>query len=325
VGDLVMALDVIDANGDRRILSEETIGKDAMDAARAGFGMFGVIARVKLRIEPAYRVLQVDRRMKFSDALKEIPELVRNRDSVELFWFPYTDWIWVRTFDRTEEPLTFRSHGLGFLLKNFIEMLFLLGGISAVSKKFPSCLPWVVRSCASMLGFHERVVSLTDAVHYRRWIELKRTACVEVGFKIDESFSNFCRAFDGTRRLVDEWASKGHYPLDLTVNIRFVGPSRALLSPAYGPGLTCYIEALFTQRNMEWKAFTSELYLLWLSAHPSALPHWAKEFEHVPGIDVLAKERLDGRLSKFRAALEGTGVDPNRMFINGVVSRVFGI
>jgi hypothetical protein len=176
-----------------------------------------------------------------------------------------------------------------------------------------------------MLGFHERVISLTDAVHYRRWIELKRTACVEVGFKLDERFSNFRSAFEGTQRLVDEWASKGHYPLDLTVNIRFIGASGALLSPAYGPGLTCYIEALFTQRSREWKVFTSELYSLWLSAHPSALPHWAKEFEHVPGIDLIAKERLDGRLTKFRAALQRTGVDPNRMFVNGVVSRVFGI
>jgi hypothetical protein len=62
-----------------------------------------------------------------------------------------------------------------------------------------------------------------------------------------------------------------------------------------------------------------------LSAHPSALPHWAKEFEHVPGIDLIAKERLDGRLAKFRAALEYTNVDPNRMFVNRLVSRIFGV
>jgi hypothetical protein len=152
-----------------------------------------------------------------------------------------------------------------------------------------------------------------------------RTTCIEVGFKIDDNdFSNFRRVFHGTRQLVDDWTKRGKYPFDLTVNIRFIGPSRALLSPAYGPGLTCYIEALFTRKSAYWKAFTTELFNLWLSADPGALPHWAKEFEHVPGIDVLAKERLGTRLTEFRAVLKDAAVDPRGMFVNDLVRRVFG-
>jgi hypothetical protein len=322
LGDLVQAFDIIDANGNRRILSEATIGAEAMDAARLGFGIFGVIARIQLRVEPACRVLQIDRRMKVADGLAELPELVRKRDSVEVFWFPFTDWMWVRTFDRTELPPTFSAHGSWFLAKNFLDMTTVGACIAVISKRFPPLLPFTMRLIAPMITFRERILPLTDALHYRRWLELKRTACIEVGFKVDPAFENFRRAFEDTRRVVDEWAAQGRYPLDLTINVRFTGPSRALLSPAYGPGLTCFMEALFTQRTADWKVFTSELFSLWMS-DPSGLPHWAKEFEHVPGIDVAIRERLGARLTKFRAALRGTGIDPGGMFVNDLVRRMF--
>ena len=45
------------AAGRRRLLSEETIGAEAMGAARLSFGLFGVIARVRLRVERAAPVL----------------------------------------------------------------------------------------------------------------------------------------------------------------------------------------------------------------------------------------------------------------------------
>jgi hypothetical protein len=323
MGDLVEAFDVIDANGNRRILSEKTIGTEGMTAARLAFGTFGVIARVQLRVEPACRVLQIDRRVTIEQALAELPHLVRNQDSVELFWFAFTDWIWIRTFERTEQPVTFNGHGLLFLARNFLDMMFLVGVISVASKCFPKRIPWILRQCASQLPFQKRVLPLTDALHYRRWLELKRTACVEVGFKMDERLANFNKAFEGTVRLVNEWGQKGHFPLDLTINVRFTGPSRALLSPAYGPGLTCFIEALFTQRSPEWKVFTSELYALWMSATPNALPHWAKEFEHVPGIDLVVRERLGSRLTRFLDTLQESGIDPNGMFVNELVRRVF--
>src|SRR5262245_64076025 len=84
------------------------------------------------------------------------------------------------------------------------------------------------------------------------------------------------------QQLVDEWAARGRYPLNVAVNARFIGSSDALLSPAFGPGVTCYIEALSMEPTEGWTEFSAELAARWL-AIPGALPHWAKEFEHVPG------------------------------------------
>jgi L-gulono-1,4-lactone dehydrogenase len=170
VSDLVEALEVIDANGDLRILSEKTIGAEGMKAARLGFGVFGVIARVQLRVEPEYRVLQVDRKMRVSETIADLSNLVQTHDSVELFWFPYTKWAWVRTFDRTDRPLTLRSHGLSFLIRNFVEMVVGVGALSTVSKWYPAGLPRLIGLFTGMLGFHERVLRLTEATHYRRWV-----------------------------------------------------------------------------------------------------------------------------------------------------------
>jgi hypothetical protein len=321
MSDLVVALDVVDATGARRILSEETIGAEAMAAARAGFGIFGVIARVCLRVEPACNVRQVDRKMSIDDALARMPDLVRTQDSVELFWFPFTDWVWVRTFERTERRRTVRSHGAWFVAWNFVQML-MAKLFAATARRAPRAVPWMMRQTGWMLSFEERVLPLAEAVHFRRWIEVMKCSCVEIGFKVDPEFANAREAFRAATRLVEAWAARGRYPLDLALNVRFTGPSGALLSPCYGPGLTCFIEALCMGRTPDWEPFTAELCGAWM-ADPTALPHWAKEFEHVPGLPETARTRLGERRDRFRAAWRATGVDPAGLFVNGLVQRMF--
>jgi hypothetical protein len=109
--------------------------------------------------------------------------------------------------------------------------------------------------------------------------------------------------------------------MNLTLNMRFIGSSRALLTPAYGDGITCYIEALCVDRPTGWDEFSAELVAEWMKI-PGALPHWAKEFEHVPGIVPLIRERLGDRRRRFVAALEATGMDTRHAFANPLLRRV---
>jgi hypothetical protein len=321
MGDLIEALEVIDASGRRRILSVETIGAEGMSAARLGLGVFGIIARVRLRIEPAHRVLQTDRKMPIDEALALLPTLVRRKDSVELNWFPFNDWIWVRSFERTNLPLTTRRR-FWFQLQNFLQMLLLVRLIAVFNNWFRALLPRLLRLAPLSLTFQRQVVSRTDAIHYRRWLELQRCSCVEIGFKVDPDFANVGEALMQTIGRVEEWAKEGRYPIDINVNLRFIGPSGALLAPAYGPGITCYIEALCLGRSADWAACSAELGADWM-AQPTALPHWAKEFEHIPGVRDLVRKRLDERLKRFVAAHRASGVDPDGMFANRLVERMF--
>src|SRR5580704_15805776 len=126
VGDLVEAFEVVDLDGQLRMLSEETVGVEVMSAARLGLGLFGVIARVRLRVVPLYRVRQTDQRLPMGAVLGQISELVHKNDSVELYWFPFNGDVWMRTINRTDAPRTFHGHGFWFKAQNFLQNAWLV-------------------------------------------------------------------------------------------------------------------------------------------------------------------------------------------------------
>jgi hypothetical protein len=145
--------------------------------------------------------------------------------------------------------------------------------------------------------------------------------CLEVGFKADPDGANVRRAWETTERLVEEYAKRGRYPLNLTLNVRFTGSSTALLTPAYGDGITCYAEIMWMGRSNGWIEFTSELCREWLKV-PGAMPHWSKEFEHVDGVVPIMRASLGDRRARFLDALARSGVDPERGFFNALLRRV---
>ena len=120
---------------------------------------------------------------------------------------------------------------------------------------------------------------------------------------------------------MEEYAKRGLYPLNLTLNIRFIGASGALLTPAYGAGLTCYVEIMWMGRPEGWAAFSSDLCREWLKA-PAALPHWSKEFEHVQDVVPIMRASLGDRRARFLAELARSGIDPERRLFNDLLRRV---
>jgi hypothetical protein len=321
VGDLVLAIELVDAEGRLRVLSEETDGAEVMSAARLSLGLFGVIARVRLRVVPIYRVRQRDQRLPVRAVLDQLAALIADHDSVELYWFPFQRDVWMRTIDRTDAPRTYRGHGFWFKTQNFIQNAWLVIFSKLVNRFAPALTPVLLRIGINMLPFRTRVLDLPESHHYHHWIEMMPCGCLEVGFKADPDGANVRHAWDVTERLVEAYARRGLYPLNLTLNMRFIGSSGALLTPAYGDGLTCYIEIMWRDRPEGWVEFTSELCREWLKV-PGALPHWSKEFEHVDGVVPIVRASLGDRRDRFLAALERSGVDPERRFFNPLLRRV---
>ncbi|MFO0761451.1 MAG: FAD-binding protein [Byssovorax sp.] len=321
VGDLVEAFEIIDAEGKLRVLSEETVGAEVMSAARLGLGLFGVIARIRLRVVPIYRVRLADQRLPAREVMAGLPALVAAHDAVELYWFPFTRDMWVRTVDRTDAPRTFHGHGFWFKAQNFLQNGWLVASSKLVTRFAPSLTPALLRVGIHMLPYRTRVLDLPESNHYHHWIEMMPAGCMEVGFKVDAGCENVLRAFEAAERLVDEYAARGLYPLNLTLNVRFIGSSGALLTPAFGEGITCYIEIMWMGRPEGWAAFSSELCRAWLTV-PGALPHWSKEFEHVEDVVSIVRENLGDRRARFLAALAASGVDPRRGLFNPLLRRV---
>jgi hypothetical protein len=321
VGDLVEAFEIVDAEGHLRMLSEATVGAEVMSAARLGLGLFGVIARVRLRVVPMVRVRQTDERVASSVVLDRLPEMIAAHDAVELYWFPFNDDMWVRTVDRTDAPRTFEGHGFWFKAQNLLQNAWLVAFAKPAMLSWPALTPTLLRVGMRMLPFRTRVLDLPDSTHYHHWIEVMRCGCLEVGFKADRDGANVRRAIEIAQRLVAELAGRGMYPLNLTLNVRFIGASGALLTPAYGEGTTCYAEIMWIGRPEGWIELSSRLCRAWLEV-PGALPHWSKEFEHVAGIVPIIRANLGDRRARFLAALAQSGVDPERRFWNPLVRRV---
>jgi hypothetical protein len=55
---------------------------------------------------------------------------------------------------------------------------------------------------------------------------------------------------------------------------------------------------------------------------PEARPHWAKEWEFIPGIEAFLGHAYGDQLTKFLAVRDALGVDPQRMFSNDLLDRV---
>jgi hypothetical protein len=321
VGDLVEAFEIIDADGRLRMLSDATVGAEVMSAARLSLGLFGVITRLRLRVAHIYRVRQTDQRVPVRAVLADLPALVAAHDSVELYWFPFSRDMWIRTIDRTIDPRTFHGHGIWFKTQNLLQNAFITVASKVVQAIAPGLTPGLLGIGMQMLPFRSRVLDLPESHHYHHWIEMMPAGCLEVGFKIDPDFANVRRAFETTERLVHAYAERGLYPLNLTLNMRFVGSSSALLTPAYGDGITCYTEIMWMGRPKGWKEFSSDLCREWLK-EPGALPHWSKEFEHVEDVVAIMRANLGDRRRRFLEALASTGVDPAQRFANPMVRRV---
>jgi hypothetical protein len=292
-----------------------------MSGVRLGLGLFGVIARVKLRVIPMHRVRQTDRRIEMRSMLDELPALVARHDSVELYWFPFNRDVWMRTIDRTDEPPTPQGHGFWFRAQNLFQNVAAIFFFKVGARLAPAITPPLLRVGMNMLPFRTRVIDLPQSHHYHHWIELMPAGCMEVGFKADPDFANVRRAWEATERLVEAYAKRGLYPLNISLNVRFIGSSAALLTPAHGEGLTCYVEIMWMGRPEGWADFSSELCKEWLK-EPGALPHWSKEFEHVPGVVPIIRASLGERLGSFLTALDEAAVDPDRAFWNPTLRRI---
>ena len=146
--------------------------------------------------------------------------------------------------------------------------------------------------------------------------------CIEVAFKTDDDFANVRDAiqmcFDVTRR----YAARREYPMNVTLNVRFLHNSACWLSPAFGEGHTCYIEVLSRTKDEDWLRYSGEVGREWLALR-NAMPHWAKEYAQVPGVIDHIKRQLGSNIARFNTIKADLKMDPDNTFVNTMLAEVF--
>jgi hypothetical protein len=324
LSDLVTSLEIVTGTGEVRTFAMGVESDEVMNAARLSLGLFGIIYRITLRVQQSWHVRARDQRLPLADVLGHLPDLVPAHDNIDLFWWPFCERLWVKTWDRTDTAITDRPRKRpGARLSDSVTSRILREGLR-MARTVPSLTPTI---CQAL--FHatpsqrDQVVAIVEAIHYRRAIEVTKMGCVEVAFKIDPAFDHVKLAMQTVLDMTRVYAARGDYPFNVTMNVRFIHQSACWLSPAFGPGHTCYVEILSAQHTRGWERFSGEVAQQWFQL-PQARVHWAKEFRHIPGVIEHIRRESGPQIARFNAIKERLHVDPDHLFVNDALGEVFG-
>jgi hypothetical protein len=323
LSDLVHAIEIIDAFGELRRFEAGNDSDDVMNAARLHLGMFGLIYRITMNIQPTWNVHAKDRRVPVQAVMENLPAWVAQHDNLDLFWWPLADRFWVKTWTRTDAPATARPrYNRMDRVRSKVEMHIyqqMLELQNRVPKTTPALSPMTFAFSPSQ---RDQVVPIVEAIHYRRSIEVTKMGCIEIAFKVGDNFGNVRDAIQTCFDVTRQYAKRGEYPMNVTLNVRFLHNSACWLSPAYGAGHTCYIEVLSRTKDADWQRYSGELGREWLALR-NAMPHWAKEYAQIPGITEHIRRQLGPSIARFNKIKSDLKMDPDGMFINKSLAEVF--
>ena len=324
LSDLVHAIEVVTASGEVRKFEAGTDSDDVMNAVRLSLGMFGILVRITLNVQKSWIVHAQDQCLPIDYVLEDLRHLVQSRDNFDLFWWPFSDKFWVKTWKRiphtsiTAKPRHSRADKLISDIGSRVH-----NELINLTQKYPRLTPTLSHFTFQLTPSKgNKVVDIVEAIHYRRAIEYTKMGCVEVAFKIDPRFENVKWAIKQVFKHVKTYARRGEYPMNVVMNVRFINKSDCLLSPAYGVGHTCYIEILSRAKPADWKRFSGQIAQEWLTL-PEAMPHWAKEWQHIPNITRHIKSYLGDNIPRFNAIKDQLQVDPTHMFVNQTLEEIF--
>ena len=323
LSDLVSAIEFVTASGRLRRFERGVDTDEALNAARLALGMFGISYRITLDVRPTWTVRALDRRLPVAAVMDSLPDWVPAHDNLDLFWWPFNDRLWVKSWDRVDaEPTAWPRRSRWDRVAAFVGAHAYRASFSLI-EVHPGWTPAACRiAFAATPSEQDQVVEVVEAIHYRRSIEVLRLGCVEVAFKTDPQFDRIRWAMQVVLDATRAYAERGRYPMNVTMNVRFIRDSDCWLSPAFGPGHTCYIEILSRTDQREWERFSGEVAQEWLTL-PGARPHWAKEYRHIPGVLDHIRRTCSESIARFNRIKEELDIDPDHMFMNAAMREIF--
>ncbi|KAG0282322.1 hypothetical protein BGZ96_000594 [Linnemannia gamsii] len=339
--DLVSEVTIIDANGNLNTFSEAKNPKE-FAAATVNLGLLGVIYTYTLRIEPMFNLHVTDTYPLLSEYFSnpsiggpKLKVMVLGNDQTEIFYWPFNtpgleavnDRIWVKQWQRTAVlPISISPAGEAFkkwcqeYQTQFGDHLYEYMARNQSSAPFVNCL--LYKSVGGKSS--EEVLKAPDAIHYQAGIDNLPCVDLEMGFRVNDDFSNVVVAWNYVIDQLYEYASRGEFPFNLTLEMRFVKSSTMLMSAAYDAdpeAIYCMIEVLSVNNTPGFDEFSSKMAKFWMDNF-QARPHWAKMWEHVPGIVPYLRRQGSERFDRFEAIRKK--YDPNGMFLNHTFAGVLG-
>jgi L-gulono-1,4-lactone dehydrogenase len=292
----VRALRLVTASG--KVIDLD--GGEELLAARVAVGALGIVTEVTLQTVPAFTLRGVDAPAPLAEVLDGLDARVDGHRHFEFFVFPHADSALTRTNDVVDEAPRPRSK-----LKAYVDDV-LLGNHAfqlacVIGRAFPPAIPTLNRLVTRLGGSSTRV-DRSDRI----FASPRTVRFTEMEYALPRPV-----AADAVRAIK---ATAERFAVNFPVEVRFVAPDDALLSPAHERE-TVYV-AVHAFKGMEWEPYFRAVEAI--ADEHGGRPHWGKR--HFQTAATLAP-RYPG-WERFAALRER--LDPGGVFSNVYTDRVLG-
>ncbi|PRP75718.1 hypothetical protein PROFUN_09142 [Planoprotostelium fungivorum] len=358
VSDFVRSITLVDAKGEiitytdqdpRSLpLSEELLTRsrvevvtpEVMNHVRGSFGLFGVIYAMTMSLVPADIICMRDRLEPVETLLDpvKLKELVEKYNGwLEIFWVPFNDNIWLKTWEIAKEG-TKRDkphhHTSDMVLGRAGRLMYDLRPGRHLSEdkrhKFGKVYLHKVFKMMSVEFSKKPIVHhyhRYDATHYRDYIDNFPVEDTEFSLPVDDDYVNAANGFRVLKETIEDIEAKDAlYPVNLTCEMRFTRGTKVSMSQHPHETSNKWVHMEFLRSSLSGLE-DSALEKSWLEAvhritgkwiEMGGLPHWAKGWHLIPGIDELLKKKVIRKnFVEFRRT-----VDPNGKFLSHKFSQL---
>ncbi|KAF9153123.1 hypothetical protein BG015_004026 [Linnemannia schmuckeri] len=347
LSDLACEVKIVDSTGTLNTFTRE---KDPIEfsAAACNLGLLGVIYSYTLRVEPMFNLVMSDSYPLFMD-LFDCPkqggawlkEMVLLNDQTQILYWPFNTHfkgkgemkvgryakaeVWVKQWRRTDQPESVTSSWkLCRRVRQHIESSFGTSvlRIMAAKPKIAPAINSLIHQGLRRPG--KKVLAVPDAIHFQGNLEAPIVVGLECVFKVDKGFERPCRAWRFAVDKVYEYAMCGKYPVNMTMDMRFIKSSDQIMSYVYDKdpeAIFCTVEILSAAKTKGFEDFSAMLAQHWMSEYKARV-HWAKLWEHIPGIVPYLREQAGPQLDQFESIRQK--YDPQGMFLNKTFAGVLG-
>jgi L-gulonolactone oxidase len=297
----VQGLELVTAGGDVLRCSPDE-EPDVFACARVGLGALGVVTKVTLKCDPAFRLHSIEKPRPLDALVDDLDEIVDGNEHIDCYWFPHTDVATVKVANRTDEPLrprrAWKAWRDDILLANYM-----FGALCALGRFFPREVPRLMRAVAAGLGKTEVV----DASH-RVLCSTRLVRFVEMEYAIPRA--ELGKALLRVRDLIE---GEG-LPVDFPIELRVAAADDIPLSTAHGRE-TGYL-AVHLSAGREFDRYFRGVEAI--MDEIGGRPHWGKM--HYQRAETLAPRYPEwDRFQAVRSRL-----DPDGVFRNPYLDRVLG-
>eukprot|EP01114_Cavostelium_apophysatum_P004704 TRINITY_DN1503_c0_g1_i2.p1 TRINITY_DN1503_c0_g1~~TRINITY_DN1503_c0_g1_i2.p1 ORF type:complete len:608 (-),score=159.59 TRINITY_DN1503_c0_g1_i2:104-1927(-) len=324
ISDLCVAMKLVDGNGEHRSFSLKEDGPRVWSALLCNLGLCGVVYEYTIKVQKNFNVMvrdyKVQSREYFGEGAEaDLRDVVMRHHSTQIFWLPFNDQIWVKTFDETHETFNPEHRRVKYVVDTFSNWFSLNVGVPSVDLATVSSrlVPLFLKAAFETFpNDYLRVETITHAIHWQKFLDTIRINCMELAFRIRpdhlEDWAKLGKCVRYVQQRVYELQLEHQYPLNLSLEMRFIGGSDGLLTSAHGNEQTCFMELVSSHDAPLWKEFSAEVALQWIKIFPGARPHWAKQCQHIPGIVRHIRDQLGDRIPQFLAIRKELNVDQKR-------------